>query len=97
MEEIEPKRVHHFYSTIAVLGVVGAVLIVFGWMAKQWYQNSGIQTANPSGSAPRSAASASGLGAEIYDQVKNPVQDRIPNTAPQVVNPVSQVYKNPFE
>ncbi len=41
---------------------------------------------------------ATSLGEQIYNQTKNPLEDKIPETNPfSKVNPFKGVYKNPFE
>ena len=38
------------------------------------------------------------LGEQIYNKVKNPLEDKLPETNPFAkVNPFKGVYKNPFE
>lgn len=37
------------------------------------------------------------LGGDIYEQVENPVKDKIPESASPVANPIGGAYKNPFE
>lgn len=47
---------------------------------------------------PSPQGTAQSLGGEIYEQAQNPLQDKLPSTNPvQNVNPIENVYTNPFE
>lgn len=37
------------------------------------------------------------LGTEIYGQVENPINDKLPETVTPVPNPLEGAYQNPFE
>lgn len=37
------------------------------------------------------------LGAQIYAQAKNPIENKVPEAPSPAVNPIEDVYVNPFE
>lgn len=41
-------------------------------------------------------APAQSLGGELYEKTQNPLEDKLPQQSP-IVNPIKDVYKNPFE
>ncbi len=100
MQELAAKKVHHFYVVIGFMGIIGAVLLFFGFAGKEWFQGSAPQSENQitqNQTVPPPQPQASGIGAEIYNQVQNPLENRLPENSAPATNPVSAMYKNPFE
>ncbi len=56
-----------------------------------------IRSAAPPSSLPSTPSkSNSSLGGKIYEQSKNPIQNKVPVAPSPTVNPIQNVYKNPF-
>lgn len=71
---------------VVLLGILVIVLIAAGvWYAMQTQRGAPAQTAPP-------------LGAQLYDRAQNPLKDQLPETNPFApeVNPLDEIYANPF-
>ncbi len=77
------------YSPTMISVVVGIVLIA---ALVGWYFYSGAQEE----SQVTSGEQSTGLGAELFADVDNPIEGQIP-TVQTTVNPIKEIYKNPFE
>ncbi len=86
---------HKFPVVILIIVILLAVFVVAktGFKIPIYNSNQAYNTPAPS-AVPQGS---SGLGADIYDNNSNPVND-IPQTNPfsQNSNPISDAYQNPF-
>ena len=83
---------------IILIVVAVAILAVIAAMA--WYSGDRRETPVPSSSSQPPAGSAIAspdLGSTIYEDAKNPIGDKLPESAAPVPNPIEGIYKNPFE
>ncbi len=79
---------------LAIAIVAVAALILLGvW----WWQKS--QKTETLPAAQIGEEKPAGLGGQLYESVKNPVEGKVPETNPfkTETNPLKDVYKNPFE
>lgn len=80
-----------------------AVLILLAIAVWYYRRPAGKQptifTGTPAPTSPPVAAPAAkpSLGSQLYEQSKNPVQGKLPNTVSPVPNPIQGIYKNPFQ
>ena len=80
---------------------ITSLILVFLAVFAAWYlfyRNKSVPTA-PAATVPPTAASAkasASLGTQIYEQAKNPIQNKVPSTQNPAVNPIQGAYKNPF-
>ena len=80
--------------------IVIALVIVVALVGLVWY----LRSVNPGNTVAPSSARPAGnaeatpkdLGSQLYGQVQNPVQGKLPDTVAPVTNPLQGVYKNPF-
>ncbi len=55
-----------------------------------------VTTRTPKTPTPPPAPDNTSVGAVIYQQSKNPIQNKIPESDNPAVNPIEGIYKNPF-
>ena len=79
----------NFLIVILALLLVG--LVVYWKIAANNVKKQGVAPVASHQEATTTSDSAA-LGAQVYEQSQNPVNDGIPNT-----NPLENTYKNPFE
>ena len=97
--QVEPtsKSNAMFYILIVVAVIIAIVAIVFFLSAKpKAVPTSGSTTDTPV--VTESNPEPQGLGAEISEQLQNPLGNALPDTAATAgtVNPLQGVYENPF-
>lgn len=86
-----------------ILGATTALVVVsaaaYG-LVRYFQAKSTRETPTPSvsvaASATPSVQATPGLGAQLYNQAQNPIQNKLPAANP-AVNPLQGVYKNPFQ
>lgn len=83
--------------------ILGAVILFAAVAAGTWYWNRSSKHPEP---VPAPETDTSELGAQIFEQAQNPVNERIPETNPfntdtnpfdTDTNPFRNEYKNPFK
>lgn len=92
-----PKVLKYLFAVLIIVAVVG---LFFGLEQSRKHRQPALPATSSTPStltAPRPVES--GLGAQIYESVQNPVKDQLPQTNPfaKKTNPIQAVYKNPFE
>jgi len=73
-----------------ISAVVIALIIIIALLG--WY----FYSVNVGEQVTESGEEVTGLGAELFDDVDNPIENQIP-TVQTTVNPIEEIYKNPFE
>jgi len=77
---------------------IGIAIVLVGLAALLFFMSGGTQPSGQPASSPIDAAPAKeqGLGAELYEQSSNPIEDKVPALTP-TTNPIEGAYTNPFE
>jgi hypothetical protein len=97
-EQGQEQFVNPLYVVVALAAVFIGVTGLFVWLGSSWYAEYN-ELAQPTANLGRktqsslivtsAAAGTPGIGSELYDAATE--------TVPPVPNPVSDIYKNPFE
>ena len=102
MDETPQKKVHIVYVVLIIVLLLAGAGGFFYWLGIQWYGE--IDSIRPPVATnfvnvkkAFQIADAAGIGAEIFEKTANPVQGELPDVAPPVVNPLDELYHNPFE
>lgn len=97
------KKTNSGFSYIIVIAIIAAaaaigLVLYLNYFKAPSPQNVPPAAQNPPAESPAFGASAasSSLGATIYEQANNPLQNKLPKAVP-VANPLQGVYKNPFQ
>ena len=88
---IIPSR-HREKVVVAVAAIVIAALALYWFFVLQGRE--AVAPGPEAGLIP--AEEAQGLGEQISEEVANPIEGELPAVAPEV-NPIEDLYKNPFE
>ena len=92
-EPSAPQPSTKSYSVAMLSVIVGAFIIIAALVGWYFYSSKGIQEEDQ---VTTSEEQSTGLGAELFEDVNNPIEDQIP-TVQTTVNPIENIYKNPFE
>jgi len=84
--KISQKKILLIASSIAIIIITGLFI---------WYYLQSQKSKEEETNLPNNETSQD-LGSQLFEEVNNPVRGAIPSTNP-VVNPVEDIYKNPFE
>lgn len=80
------------------LAVFIAILLIVINSGKRSSSGGGSVAAPPPPPAGVSETSKQSLGAKLFDQAKNPIQDKLPDLNPvENSNPIRGLYTNPFQ
>ena len=82
----------------AVIVVTAVLAIVYSLMARP-PRPAGTVVAPATEAQPPAGASIAkpDLGSTLYENAKNPISKKLPESAAPVPNPIQGIYKNPFE
>lgn len=90
----QPSRTYH---SLIVVGVILGVLVLIGTVVligNYFYSiKKEVLVTEP---VIEKVEQPAGLGAGLFEDVDNPIEDKIP-TVQTTVNPIKEIYKNPFE
>ena len=79
-------------SQMLIFGIV-AILLLGGFLF--WFLTYGKEKAVPSVTPPAENTTEE-LGSQLYKAVENPIEGEVPSANP-AVNPIEDLYANPFE
>ncbi|NQV93480.1 hypothetical protein HQ403_03235 [Candidatus Kaiserbacteria bacterium] len=79
-------------NTSVIISAIGVTILIIATLVG-WYFYSIKSDSLP---VSESGEAQTSLGSELFDTIDNPVEDQIPSV-PTSVNPLDEIYKNPFE
>ena len=83
-------------AIIIFLAILSYILYIYVSLPPKQPLIPSVAPPSPSPFPNPASKSNPGLGGKIYDQSKNPIQNKVPTAPSPTVNPIQSVYKNPF-
>ncbi len=83
----------------AKIWISAAVVIVIAAAAYWYFVMRPAPNAEPAsqGATAVTQPENAALGGSLYDKASNPMQDKLPSTVAPGVNPIQDIYQNPFQ